>query len=73
MQDANLYGQLLGLESPWNVARGALDARGQRVDVYLEHGKGLLWPCPVCKKKFPGYDHKEERVWRRLDTMQLQT
>lgn len=73
MQDADLYGQLLGLESPWKVARVTLDIKGQRVDVYLEHGEGLLWPCPVCQKKFPGYDHKEERVWRHLDTMQFQT
>ena len=73
MQDADLYGRLLGLEPPWTVARVTLDVKEERVDVYLEHGEGASWPCPQCGRKLPAYDHKEERVWRHLDTMQFQT
>jgi transposase len=73
VQDADLYGRLLGLEPPWHVARVELNIPQQRVDVYLEHRDGALWPCPECAKSLPAYDHKEERLWRHLDTMQLQT
>lgn len=73
VKDAELYGRLLGLETPWYVTQVTLDVKGERVDVYLEHDDSLLWPCPVCQKMLPVYDHKEERLWRHLDTMQFQT
>lgn len=73
MQDADLYGRLLGLEAPWHVSKVDLNLSRQRVDVYLEHRDGALWSCPQCGKKLPAYDHKDERLWRHLDTMQLQT
>lgn len=61
------------MEAPWKVARVTLGVKGHRVDVYLEHDEGLLWSCPLCQKKLSVYDHKEERLWRHLDTMQFQT
>ena len=73
VQDADLWGRLLGLESPWTVGRIVLNVPEQKADVYLEHGEGELWPCPQCGKKLPVYDHKGERVWRHLDTMAFQT
>ena len=39
----------------------------------MEHADGVAFPCPQCGKKLSLYDHKEEREWRHLDTMQLQT
>lgn len=73
VQDADLWSRLLGLERPWSVGRIDLDVRGQKVEVYLEHPEGALWAGPPCGKKLPAYDHKEERVWRHLDTMAFQT
>ncbi|EQD39268.1 transposase IS204/IS1001/IS1096/IS1165 family protein, partial [mine drainage metagenome] len=43
------------------------------VDVWLEHPEGVAFPCPQCGEKLSLYDHKEEREWRHLDMMQLQT
>ena len=73
MQDADLFRRILGVELPWTVARVDLNAKEQRIDVWLEHEGGTSFPCPLCGKKRPLYDHSEERVWRHLDTMQLQT
>ena len=48
MHDTTLYQHLLGLTEPWTVARADLDVAAQRVDVWVEHPKGLQWPCPEC-------------------------
>jgi len=73
MQDRELYRQLLGLMGPWRVSEVAIDFEGRKVDVWVE------WPpekealCPECGKAYGVYDHREERQWRHLDTMQFQT
>lgn len=73
MRDTELYRTILGLESPWTVARVELDVKQQRVDVYAEHGKRKRWPCPRCEASCGLHDHDEERTWRHLDTCQFQT
>jgi len=73
MRDTELYRYLLGLKEPWSVSQVGLDVSGQRVDIWVEHPKGRLWPCPVCQKQEALYDHSEERVWRHLDSCQFQT
>ena len=73
MQDTELYRQLLGLEKPWSVVRVALDMAEERVDVWVEHERGLQWPCAECAKPLPVRDHVEERSWRHLDTCQVKT
>jgi transposase len=73
MRDTELYRHLLGLESPWTVAKVDLSVSTQRVDVSVEHPQGQKWPCPVCGDLLPVYDHSEERVWRHLDSCQFQT
>jgi transposase len=73
MQDTELYRVLLGLESPWTVARVALDVKKQRVDVYAEHANRKTWPCPECQSLCGLHDHDEERTWRHLDSCQFQT
>jgi transposase len=73
MRDIDLYKHLLGLESPWTVARVDLDVKGQRVGVFVEHAELKAWPCPVCDKPCALHDHEEERVWRHLDSCQFQT
>jgi transposase len=73
MQDTELYRALLGLESPWTVARVALDVKKQRVDVFAEHASRKSWPCPECGEPCGLHDHDEERTWRHLDSCQFQT
>jgi len=73
MRDTELYHHLLGLEDPWFVGEVNLDTEAQRVDVWVEHPKGLHWPCPECGIEGPLHDHAGERVWRHLDSCQFQT
>jgi transposase len=73
MRDSTLYQHLLGLTEPWTVARVDLDVPTQRVDVWVEHPKGLEWPCPDCGALATLHDHAAERVWRHLDSCQFQT
>jgi len=73
MRDTDLYRHLLGVENPWFVSEVQLDVKEQRVDVWIEHPKGLQWPCPECGTGGTLHDHAEERVWRHLDSCQFQT
>ncbi len=73
MRDTTLYRYLLGLKEPWSVARVDLDVPTQRVDVWVEHPKGLQWPCPDCGALGSLHDHAPERSWRHLDSCQFQT
>jgi transposase len=73
MNDTELYRRLLGLEKPWYVDRVQLDMEAGRVDVWVEHERGLKWPCSQCARELPVRDHVEERTWRHLDTCQVQT
>lgn len=73
MRDIDLYRHLLGLEDPWFVSDVQLDVKEQRVDVWVEHPKGLQWPCPECGAERGLHDHAEERIWRHLDSCQFQT
>lgn len=73
MRDVELYRYVLGLESPWAVARVELSVTEQRVDVWAEHGDGHRWACSECGTDLPLYDHAEERAWRHLDTCQFLT
>jgi len=73
MQDKELYRQLLGLQHPWVVSEVLVDFEELKVDVWI------MWPpekkaaCPECGNLYSIYDHREERKWRHLDTMQFQT
>ena len=72
MRDTELYGQMLGLNSPWRVERVELMLDKQQVHVWVEHGQER-WKCPECGEPCPLHDHSGERVWRHLDTMQYTT
>lgn len=73
MDDKELYRQILGVVTPWDISKIDLDMEQDRVDIYLE------WPylqdgvCPECGKQCKIHDRREERVWRHLDTCQLKT
>ena len=73
MQDRELYRQLMGLREPWAVTEVKIDFEGLRVDVWVEWPPEQQGVCPECGKGCRIYDHREERQWRHLDTMQFQT
>jgi transposase len=73
MQDRELYGQILGIQSPWFVDRVELEVKAGEVRVYVEHDPNVEWPCAECGRPCRLHDHKPERRWRHLDTCQYRT
>ena len=73
MQDRELYQQILGLKSPWQVSDVKLSIEQQQVDVFVEHPSGTKFCCPECDESLPCYDHTAERQWRHLDSCQFKT
>src|SRR6056297_742776 len=67
------YGQLLGLESPWEVTSVDLKMEEKRVEIALTHSRGERVRCPECGEECSVHDHSPERTWRHLDTMQFET
>jgi transposase len=72
MRDRELYAQILGIQSPWEVTDVKLDMARAEVRVYLVNRSRKRMPCPECEEPSPGYD-TQERQWRHLDTCQMQT
>jgi transposase len=73
MKDVELYQQLLGLTAPWTVTAVAVDVDQQQVRVSVAAPPETRWPCPECGRQCPGYDHRQERAWRHLDSCAFQT
>jgi len=73
VQDKELYQSILGLTSPWQVARVELDAEAQEIRVHVEHPPGTSFPCPECQAGLACHDHADERRWRHLDSCQFKT
>lgn len=74
MQSANQdYEQLLGLTKPWMVSDRDLDIEAKRLVIKVTAEKGEKLPCPRCGTPCSQADHREERSWRHLDTMQFTT
>jgi len=69
------YGLLLGLVPPWAVLKVDLDLDGERVVIDVEYPPGHEVPCPEpgCGRFCKVRDHRDERTWRHLDTMQFET
>lgn len=73
MKDTALFAQLLGLKEPWKVTRIEPNLESKSLSIHIEWPKGVKGPCPECGDMSPVYDHREEREWRHLDTMQFKT
>jgi transposase len=73
MTDTELYTQILGLTSPWQVCDVTLDPHARSVRVRVEPTADASWCCPVCQQPAPGYDGREERAWRHLDSCAFTT
>ena len=72
MRDKDLYAQILGIKSPWQVADVELNVSKGEVTVQVELQAGAKSCCPSCGKESPGYDSRRRR-WRHLDTCQYKT
>ena len=72
MDSTDLYQQILGLNSNWQVREVKLKMQAVKVEIFVEYIKETL-DCPECGKTCPGYDKGKERRWRHLDTCQMQT
>lgn len=70
---AHHYEQLLNLTEPWAVSDVEIDTGKLRLNIKVATARGAKLPCPVCGKLCSKEDHREERVWRHLDTMQFET
>jgi len=62
-----------GIAEPWKVTEVKVDFDGLKVDVWVEWPAEQQGVCPECGKGCRIYDHRDERQWRHLDTMQFQT
>jgi len=71
MHDRELYRQILGIQSPWEVSQVDVDLPGSGVTVHIQHS-GADLACPQCGVACSGYD-SGERKWRHLDTCQYST
>ena len=69
MRDKDLYAQILGIKSPWQVSGVELALSEGEVTVHVEQEEGVQHCCPTCGEVSPGYDSRK-RKWRHLDTCQ---
>ena len=72
MRDKDLYAQILGIKSPWQVSSVELNEVEGEVTVEVARESGSRLCCPTCGKESPGYDSRRRR-WRHLDTCQYKT
>ncbi|MCU7887331.1 MAG: transposase family protein [Candidatus Thiodiazotropha sp. (ex Lucinoma aequizonata)] len=72
MRDKDLYAQILGIKSPWQVTAVELAALDENVTVHVEQKVVTKQCCPTCGEISPGYDTRK-RSWRHLDTCQYKT
>ena len=72
MRDKELYAQILGIKSPWQVSDVDLNVPEGEVTVRVEQEEEMRACCPTCGKESPGYDSRTRR-WRHLDTCQYKT
>jgi len=66
------YGQLLSIESPWEVQEIIRDGNVREVHVIVAYAEDELPPCPICGKPAAIHDRKA-RKWRGLDSYNHKT
>lgn len=73
MDEKALFTKILGIKLPWYIKEVVVDESAQRVDIYVDHEKGIQVRCPECEEFYSVYDHSPERIYRHLDTCQMET
>ena len=73
MNDKNLYQQILGIYSPWQINDVNVDPHTFSVTVSVGYDPELPVHCPECNTLCKKHDHAPKRQWRHLDTCQYKT
>ncbi len=73
MDDKLLFTTILALKPPWFVAQVTVKEKEQRIDIFVDHEPHIRVKCPMCNQFYGLYDHAPERIYRHLDTCQMQT
>jgi transposase len=73
MDEKAFYTKILRIKLPWFVKQVKMDEAAQRIDIYVEHEKDIRVRCPECGEFYGMYDHSPERIYRHLDTCQMET
>lgn len=72
MRDIDLYGQILGVRSPWEVTDVALRLEAGEVEVSVSYDGSAELLCPKCGGPAKRHDTRRRR-WRHLPTCQYRT
>lgn len=73
MKDVDLFAKMLELPKTWKVVKLAQKFAEKTITVDLELADTSLPCCPFCQNECGVYAHRDERVWRHLDTMRFKT
>ena len=73
MDDKLLFSKILGIRPPWFIQKVVVNDSEQRLDIYVDHEPGIRVRCPECDEFYGLYDHAPERVYRHLNTCQMET
>ena len=60
----------MGISYPWDVDKVALDLKKNRIDVWIQEVKGVIWKCPYCGARGPL--HRLLRGFKRFTKPQPQ-
>ena len=72
MSPEELYKIILEIDENWSVSSIEVDESKEEVSVQIGYNKAKARD-PISGEECSLYDHREERVWRHLDTMQYKT
>ena len=72
MFSEDFFNLLLNFGSDWKVDKVTVNTKSDDVDVYVSY-IGLTAECPESLELCCIYDHRTNRRWRHLDTMQFKT
>lgn len=72
MSPEDLYKIILQIDDNWSVTAINVDEPNEEVSVIISYTKAKATD-PVTNEECSLYDHREERSWRHLDTMQYTT
>ena len=73
MDEKAFFTRILGIKLPWFVNQVIMDEAAQRIDIYVDHERDIRVRCPECDTFYRMYDHAPERVYRHLNTCQMET
>jgi len=72
MFSEQFFDLILNFGDDWKVETVKVNHELEEVDVYINY-VGKQAECPTTKEICRIYDHRENRRWRHLDTMQFKT